>query len=110
MLDAALEALAFARGRTRADLNSDRMLARALKDCIQEIGEAAARVSGTGRAQAPSLPWDKMVGMRHILVHAYYDLDLDAIWKVVATDLPVLATTIESALGMQDADRSNEQK
>jgi uncharacterized protein with HEPN domain len=99
MLDAAREAIQFASGRSRQDLEDNRMLARALKDCIQEIGEAASQVSDETRARVPKLPWKKMVGMRHILVHAYYDLDLDAIWKVVDIELPILFKELESVVG-----------
>ncbi len=98
MLDAARQALSFVPGRTRADLDTDHMLRRALKDCVLEIGEAAARVTDVGRARVPELPWPKMVGMRHILVHAYHDLDNDSIWKVVQQDLPKLVESVEDAL------------
>lgn len=99
MLDAAREAVGFAHGRTREDLDTDRMLRRALKDCIQEVGEAAARMTDEGRARVPQLPWTQIVGMRHRIVHVYYDLDPNALWEVVARDLPALAEAIESALG-----------
>ncbi|MBX3388382.1 MAG: DUF86 domain-containing protein [Phycisphaeraceae bacterium] len=69
MLLAAREALEFSDGKEEADIFADRLLARGLKDCLQEIGEAAARVSELGRARAPGIPWEKIVGMRHILVH-----------------------------------------
>lgn len=98
MLDAARQALSFIDGRERADLDTDHMLRRAVKDCVQEIGEAAARVTDAGRARVPELPWPKMVGMRHILVHAYHDLDNDSIWKVARQDLPELVTIVENAL------------
>lgn len=98
MLAAADEAISFAAGRTEGDLAIDAMLRRAIKDCVQEIGEAAARVSEQGRARAPDLPWTKMVGMRHILVHAYFDLDLEAVWKVVTRDLPPLVRALRAAL------------
>jgi hypothetical protein len=47
--------------------------------CVSIIGEAVARVSEDGRAKAPALPWPRIAGMRHILVHAYYEIDLDAV-------------------------------
>lgn len=45
MLDAAREALQFAEGRTRADLDSNRMFVLAVLQDIEIIGEAASRVS-----------------------------------------------------------------
>lgn len=98
MLEAARQALSFVAGRQRSDLDTDHMLRRATKDCIQEIGEAAAKVSDESRARAPNLPWTKMVGMRHILVHVYFDLDNDAIWKVTQEHLPLMVTELEAAL------------
>lgn len=98
MLEAARQGLSFLPGRTRPDLDTDHMLRRALKDCIQEIGEAAYHVTDAGRAIAPDLPWEKIVGMRHILVHAYFDLDNDAIWKVASMELDTLRAALEKAL------------
>jgi uncharacterized protein with HEPN domain len=98
MRAAARDALAFAQGRVRTDLDRDRMLLRALVNCVQEIGEAAAQVGEAGRARAPALPWSKMAGMRHILVHAYYRIDVDTVWRVVQEHLPVLVQQLEQVL------------
>ena len=65
MLDAAREAVAFIAGRTRADLDSNRMLVLAVVKSIEIIGEAASRVSEEGRATVPHLPWRQIVGMRN---------------------------------------------
>ena len=102
MLVAAQQALVFIRDRARADLDSDDMLRRALKDCIQEIGEAASRLTPEGRARAANLPWNQIVGMRHILVHGYYSVDRDALWSVAAHDLPPLIRELEIALARWD--------
>jgi len=98
MLLAARDAVAFVAGRTRPDLDSDRMLRRAVVHCVQEIGEAASRMSEEGRARVPGLPWPKIVGMRHILVHVYHDLDHDAVWGVVTTQLGSMIQALEQAL------------
>lgn len=98
MLDAAREAMRFVEGRKREELDTDAMLRRAVKDCIQEIGEAAARVTDAGRARAPGLPWPQIVGMRHRIVHVYYDIDTNALWEVVIRDLPALVALLEAAL------------
>lgn len=70
MLQSARDAIGFVQGRKREDLEDDRMLFHALVNCIQQIGEAASRVSHAGRTRVPGVPWTKIVGMRHILVHA----------------------------------------
>ena len=98
MLEAANDAVAFAQDRTRADLDRDRMLLHALVHCVQLIGEAAARVSEIQRQLLPTLPWAKMVGMRHILTHSYFEVDLDAVWRVVSEQLPDLIRELQLAL------------
>ena len=95
MLDAAHEAIEFAQGRTRVDLNGDRKLVLALVKDVEIIGEAAYQVFQTARDQLPGIPWDDIIGMRHRLVHAYFDINLDILWRTVQDDLPPLIAELE---------------
>ena len=95
MLDAAREAIEFLQGRTRADLDNDRQLVLALMKAIEILGEAAYQVTSGTRDKVPEVPWDDMIGMRHRLVHAYFDIDLDILWKTVKEDLPPLIVELE---------------
>ncbi len=79
MRDAACAALRFVRGRTRADLDADEMLAFALVRALEIIGEAADKLSDPTHAAHPSIPWSEIIGMRHKLVHGYFDVDLDIV-------------------------------
>jgi len=99
MLDAAQEAVGYAQGRTRSDLNTDTMLARALVQCVEIIGEAASRITRATRDQLSSLPWAEMISMRNRLIHAYFDIDLDKVWATVADDLPPLIGELSVILG-----------
>ena len=95
MLDAAREAMAFAQGRTRADLNTDRQLALALVKEIEIVGEAAYQLSETTKDELPSIPWVDIIGTRHRLVHAYFDINLDVLWQTVKQDLPELIEALK---------------
>jgi uncharacterized protein with HEPN domain len=95
MLDAANEAISFACGKSRCDLDSDRMLTLALVKSIEIIGEAAARVTADGRAESPEIPWQDIIGMRNRLIHAYFAIDLDRVWDTVSDDLPPLIAILE---------------
>ncbi len=95
MLDAAREAMAFVQGRTRSELNRDRMLVLSLVKSIEIIGEAASRVSADIRAEYPEIPWSSTVAMRNRLIHAYFDIDLDRLWDTVTDDLPPLIAMLE---------------
>ncbi len=98
MLDAAQEAITFAQGRSRRDLDADRMLALALVKCIEIIGEAASGVSNEIQQQHTSLPWTDIIGMRHRLTHGYFSVDMDRVWDTVTVDLPALARELEGVL------------
>ncbi|MBL8887231.1 MAG: DUF86 domain-containing protein [Phycisphaerales bacterium] len=97
MLEAAKDSHAFVAGRSRADLDSDVMLFRALRNALQEIGEAAARVSDEGRNRAAMVPWGQIVAMRNVLVHAYFGVDKERVWKTATEDIPILLTQLELA-------------
>ena len=94
MDDAAHEAVSFAQGRTRASLDTDRQLVLALVKAVEIVGEAAHQVSQQTRERLPEMPWDDIIGMRHRLVHAYFDIDLDVLWRTVQEDLPALMSTL----------------
>jgi len=98
MLDAANDAIRFAADRQRADLDADRMLLLSLLKCIEIVGEAASRVSAKTQAGLPDLPWPDIIGMRHRLIHAYYDVDPDLVWDTVERDLPDLIVALQAAL------------
>jgi len=104
MLDAAREAVGFVRHRSRSDLDHDRQLVWALVKAIEIIGEAAYQLGPDARAETPNIPWDKIVGMRHRLVHAYFDINLDILWKTVQEGLPPLIAELEKYIPGEDGD------
>ncbi len=98
MLDAAQEALSFSEGRSRSELDENRMLVLSLVKEVEIIGEAAFRTSEATQTQFPEIPWADMIGMRHRLVHAYFDINLDVLWRTLVEDIPFLIPAIKSAL------------
>ncbi len=102
--DAARDALNFVAGRSRSDLDYDRMLYRAVVSCLGEIGEAASKLTPGAWAALPGVPWRQIVGMRNRLVHGYYEIDRDIVWETVTTDLPPLLAALEQLLGQETSD------
>lgn len=90
MRDHAHELLALMHGRSRGDLDTDRVLALAVVRLLKIIGEAATRVPTEERARRPEVPWATIVGLRNRLIHGYDDVDLDIVWAILTTDLPAL--------------------
>lgn len=65
---------------------------------LQVIGEAARALSRPFRQQHSEVPWASIIGMRHVLVHDYFGIDLDIVWRVVSADLPDLKHKLETIL------------
>lgn len=55
---------------------------------LQIIGEAVRGLPDDVRDRMPEVPWTKIMGMRHILVHDYFAVDTDIVWDVVEGELP----------------------
>jgi uncharacterized protein with HEPN domain len=95
ILDAAREAVALSKGRSRADLDTDRLLALGVTRLLEIIGEAAKGISPAFREKYPHLRWKEMAGMRDRLIHGYFDVNLDVVWQTVTTNLPPLIAGLE---------------
>jgi uncharacterized protein with HEPN domain len=94
MLDAAIEAESFIKDKNRHDLKNDRKLELALVKCVEIIGEAANSVSKECKNNFPQIPWIDIIGMRNRLIHAYFEINLDILWKTLTDDLPPLIDEI----------------
>ena len=57
---------------------------------IEVVGEATKHPSGELRRQYAHIPWDDIAGMRDMLIHHYFGVDLDKVWLTATEDLPVL--------------------
>ena len=98
MLDFAHKAVRFNKGKSRADLDSNEMLAMATIHLIEVIGEASRTISAELRHQYPEIPWDAISGTRNRLAHGYIDVDLDVVWTIVTKDLPLLIVQLRRLL------------
>jgi uncharacterized protein with HEPN domain len=101
MLDFAVEAVAMSSGRIRSDLDHDRMLNLALQHLLQNIGEAARRVSADTRTRCPGIRWAGVTGMRSQIAHGYDDINLDTVWEALTADLPPLIAELRRVLALQ---------
>jgi len=99
MLDAARKATEFVKGLERADLDKDEKLTLALVRLLEVVGEAAKTVSEPCRQSHPEIQWRQIARTRDRLIHGYFDVDLDVVWKIVSVDLPLLVSQLRKAIG-----------
>lgn len=90
MLDGIEEIQSFIQGKTRDDLDNNRMLSLSIVHLLEIIGEAANRVTPEFQHKYGHIPWKSIVGMRNRLIHGYYDIDLDIVWKTAVQEIPLL--------------------
>jgi uncharacterized protein with HEPN domain len=63
------------------------------------IGEAARNIPEPLRQQYVHIPWQRVVGLRNVVIHAYFNVDLDIIWQIIKVNLPAVKGDI---LAMRD--------
>lgn len=98
MLDSTKAILSFAKGRQRTSLDKDRLFLSAVLREFEIIGEAAGRISEKTKKKFPSIPWKELVGLRNRLIHAYFDVDHDIIWKTIRDYLPSFQEHLQKAV------------
>jgi uncharacterized protein with HEPN domain len=98
MIEAAEAVVRFAVGRDRAALDTDEMLRFAIVHAVEVIGEAAARITAETQHETPAIPWREIVAMRNRLVHAYYDINTEILWKTIAEEIPALLPILRDQL------------
>ncbi len=88
--------------RGREAFEKDELIQNWIVSHLQIIGEACRSISPDFRNQYREIPWSEFIGMRNILVHRYFGIDLDIVWSVVEYDLPDMKCRVEAILERMD--------
>jgi len=95
MLIAAREAREFSEGLTWEEFQRSSLHQHAVAKALENIGEAARKVTDETRTMHPEIPWSQIIGLCHRIVHNYFRLDLVRMWEIVQNDVPALIEMIE---------------
>lgn len=85
---------------SREDFGRNRMTVDAVLRNLEVIGEAVKQLPVDVRSAHSDVEWQKIAGLRDILIHAYFGVDLDIIWDVVANKLPALEARVRRILDL----------
>ncbi|MDP1854286.1 MAG: DUF86 domain-containing protein [Candidatus Omnitrophota bacterium] len=88
----------FIEGMDFNDFAKDKKTINAVVRSIEVIGEAAKNIPVALRHRYPDIPWKKMSGMRNKLIHEYFGVDVEILWKTVKEEIPILAHSIKEVL------------
>lgn len=100
ILDAIAKIESFLDGISFEDfqLNKEKILA--VIKLLEIIGEAARNIPDEQRRLYPEIPWQSIVGMKNILVHEYWQVDVTTVWRTVVAFLPLLKLVILKMLNV----------
>jgi uncharacterized protein with HEPN domain len=79
------------------DLNSfigNHVLRIAIVKWLEIIGEAANHITDDTKSKFPDVEWQKMIGLRNLVVHEYFRIDYEIIWDAATNFLPELKKEI----------------
>ena len=79
-------------------LASNPLVQAAAQRWLEVIGEAAARLSPAIREHHRDVAWQEVIGMRNILAHGYFDIDVAIVWQAISRDIPQLRQQVEVIL------------
>lgn len=98
ILDAVREIQDFIKGMDFPTFSRDRKTINAVIRSLEVMGEAAKKIPRSLREKYPDIPWKHMSGMRDKLIHEYFGIDIEMLWKVVTEEIPPLESAIQNAL------------
>jgi len=85
----------YTKSLTAQEFNNNELIQDAVIRNIEIIGEATKKISKDLKSQYREIPWKEMSGMRGKLIHDYFGVDVDVVWKTVNEDIPYLKSLIE---------------
>lgn len=88
----------FIKGMNFEQFAKDKKTINAVVRSIEVIGEAAKKIPVSLRAKHPIIPWKKIAGMRDKMIHEYFGIDIEILWKASKDEMPQLKSLFQNVL------------
>lgn len=105
ILEAIADIESFTQGVDFDSFQANREKVLAVVKSIEILGEAVKKIPEDRRSQYPEVPWQAVAGMRDVLVHEYWGIDVNIVWSTVQRRLPELKAVVEMMLGDLDSEQ-----
>lgn len=80
------------------DFANNEMVVDAVLRNLEIIGEAAKNLPKVIYERYTDIPWKNIIGLRNIVIHGYFIVDLEIIWKIIKEQLPTLKNKIKAII------------
>ena len=107
ILDAMEEAESFIKEMTFEEFARDKKTIYAVIRALEIIGEAVKHIPDNIRRTYPEIPWRDIGGMRDVLIHDYFGVDLQTVWETVKIEIPRTKPSIQRVLRELRANRAD---
>jgi uncharacterized protein with HEPN domain len=98
MIDAITEIQKILAGLSYREFVMDPLRMHACVRLFEILGEAAKKLSPTFKKAHSDIPYADVIGMRNKLIHHYFEVDLEVLWKTYEEDLPTLKSMLEDSI------------
>ena len=95
MLKAARRVIKYVSGLSSEDFEKNELTQDAVVRNLEIIGEAASKISPETRNTHTELAWNEIIGMRNLLIHEYFRVNLTRVWDTITNDIPRLVSFLE---------------
>jgi len=92
------KAMDFVKNMSYEEFTRDDKTVYAVVRAIEIIGEAVKNIPGNVRKNYPEIPWKDMAGMRNKVIHEYFGVKLNIVWRTVKEEIPPLKPLFEKIL------------
>jgi uncharacterized protein with HEPN domain len=104
ILEAMAAAEDFVDGVEFEDVEGDLEKQFALQRAFEVIGEATKQLDPSIRERYPNVPWDDMAGMRDVLIHEYFAVELEVVWDTIHDRFPKIQPHLRRILSDLESD------
>ena len=84
----------FSKNIVKDKIRTNALRKNAIARSLEIIGEAVKNIPNDFREKYPDIDWRKIAGLRDIIIHAYFDIDVDIVWDIIKKDLPIFKIQI----------------
>lgn len=88
----------YTQGLTLDSFAADEIRVDAVIHNLYLLGEATKHLPDEIRAQAPNIPWRQIAGLRDVIAHAYFNVNLNIIWDVITNELTPLRSAVQTLI------------